>query len=549
MNRWMNATLPAAALGLVLAASQAHAGPKDDALLTAVKNRDAAAVKGLVTGGANPNFVFQDHSVALSWAVNRIDPDSVKALLAAGADPNVKDLDGANPLVLACETGENVLINQLLDAKADVNFVRFDGATPLHICARTSSPAVVARMLAAGAKVEVANAEGQTPLMFAAAAGRADNIVPLVKGGAKVDAATKKGFTPLLFAVNSGSEPAVRALLDSGAGVNYVSPAGKMPLSPEGVNALQLSLYGYLAPGQGQNDSVDRIAVAKTLVQAGASLTGWDDIGRQPIHAAVIAGDIELVKMMLAKGADPNALSRLPYMLDPTMDNSNSGAKTPPPPLDLAALGYRPRIMVNKNGGAASLQAPPAASTPLLFAAQLGNTELMKVLVAAGAKPDFTTADKNNVVMAAAGSGKFSAVEYAVSLYPKLDAVKEDGSSLMHVALGNARSPEMPQIVRYLADKGAPLDIRNKRGQTPSDATQRAAPAVKALFAEVLKAHPLATASTTGGPAPAGPAAGRPPGAPAAAAGRAPGAPAGARAPGAPVASASPASGARIATN
>ena len=312
---------------------------------------------------------------------------------------------------------------------------RFDGATPLHICARTASPAVVERLVAAGAAVEALNAEGQTPLMFAAAAGRADNIAPLVKAGAKVGTATKKGFNALLFAINNGSDATVRALLAAGADANYTSPPGLLRLSPEGVTPLQLALYGYLAPGQGVNDPVDRVAIAKTLVEAGASLTGWDDIGRQPIHAAVLTHDVDLVKQMLAKGADPNAMSRLPYMLDPTMDNSNSGAKTPPPPLDLAALGYRPRIMVNKVGGAASLQAPPAATTPLMFAAQSGDEEMMKVLVAAGAKTDFVTADKIDLAMAAAGSGKLNVVKYAVSLHPKLDGVKEDGSSVMHLAL------------------------------------------------------------------------------------------------------------------
>ena len=164
--------------------------------------------------------------------------------------------------------------------------------------------------------------------------------------------------------------------------------------------------------------------------------------------------------------------------------------------------------MVNKVGGAASLQAPPAATTPLMFAAQSGDEEMMKVLVAAGAKTDFVTADKIDLAMAAAGSGKLNVVKYAVSLHPKLDGVKEDGSSVMHLALARV-TPETPEILKYLADQGAPLNIRNRRGQTPAEAAQRAAPAIREAMADIVKAHPQPTAEAAAASAPAAAAAPR----------------------------------------
>jgi ankyrin repeat protein len=467
MKRWMIAALPAAALAL--AASHVQAGPKDDQLLAAVRNRDHAAIKALVASGANPNFRFADNSVALSWAVDRADVQGVQALLAAGADPNLKDLDTASPLVLACESGEVALIGQLLDAKADVNAKRFDAVTPMHICARTAPAAIVVRMLAAGGQANGANVDGQTPLMFAAAGDRIENFAPLIQAGAKVDATSRKGFSPLFFAVKSGSPKAVKALLDAGAPAQYAAA--------DGTTALQLALYD------------KRVDTASLLIDAGAKLSGWDEIGRQPLQAAIAVGDVGLVKLMLAKGADPNGLSRLPYRLDPTMDNSPTGVNTRPRARDYAAIGYTPKIMLNKYEGAGPVAEPAEPATPLIIAAQKGADEIMKVLVAGGAKRDFSTVDGNNVLLAAAGSGKLAAVQYALEIYPNVDTVTQDGSSVMHVALANSRAPETAAIVRYLVDKGAPLNLRNKRGQTPSAVAVRGLPAIRDLYAELLKAR------------------------------------------------------------
>jgi ankyrin repeat protein len=200
-------------------------------------------------------------------------------------------------------------------------------------------------------------------------------------------------------------------------------------------------------------------------------------------------GDVGLVRFMLAKGADPNGLSRLPYRLDPTMDNSPTGVNAKPRPRDFAALGYTPKIMLNKYEGAGPVAEPAEPAPPLIFAAQAGTAEIMKALVAGGAKADASTADGANVLLAAVGSGKLAAVEYAASIYPNLETTGADGSSLMHVAVTNSRAPEAPQIIRFLAEKGAPLTVRNKRGQTPADIAGRGLPAVNDLFNELLKAR------------------------------------------------------------
>jgi ankyrin repeat protein len=48
---------------------------------------------------------------------------------------------------------------------------------------------------------------------------------------------------------------------------------------------------------------------AVTAVSRGTDLTQRDSKGRQLVHVAAASGNADLVKMVLSKGVDPNALS------------------------------------------------------------------------------------------------------------------------------------------------------------------------------------------------------------------------------------------------
>ena len=457
--------MAAIAFSALVLATAARAGPLENSLLDAVKTRDHATAQALLAQHVDPNLRFEDASTVLAWAVDRGDGEAVRMLLAAGADPNVADPDGTGPLTLACENPEASVIGPLLDAHADwKRAVRFDGVTALHLCARLASPEVLARLLDSGLEVDVRKAEQQTPLMFAASAGRLDNMAVLIKAKADVNATTSRGFTPLFFAVKGRSDAAVRALLDAGAKLNYVSK--------DDVSALRLALYD----GQA--------GLAKTLILRGASTAGWDDNGDTTLHAAVRTGDPELVRLLLARGADPNGLSRLPYQLKP-VDPDGAVAKITPH--DYAALGYTPKIVVGRiEGGGPPAPEPPEPLTPLLTAATAGSVEMMRLLIAAGAKPDFTSTDGNNILLAASASGKLAAVQYAVDLHPSVGDVRQDGSSVMLLAM-MSRSPESEKILRFLADKGAPLDIKNKSGYSPLVISKFLGPEMEGLFQEFQK--------------------------------------------------------------
>jgi ankyrin repeat protein len=435
----------AAAFALILAASvPAIAAAQESTLSEAVRGGDRLAVDAALAQKADPNLRLPDTAPLLSWAVAHQNPDIVRALLKAGADPNAYDLDGFTPLILACQFTDTGIVGALLDAKADVRPVQADGVSALEICAKTAPPAILERLIAAGAPVENVDVNGQTPLMWAAAGGSSDNIAVLLKHGAKVNAASRKGYTPLFFAIKSGSPKAPLAVLDAGGDLNHAAA--------DGTTAIQLAIF--------QKD----FSFASTLANRGAALNRWDENGNQPLHAAALDNQVDFIRVLLAKGADANAVTRPPTVNWQTEPN--------------AGRNPQPKFV---------------GMTPLLIAAQNGRVEVMQILVDKGAKTGFRADDGANVVLVASVSGSLKALDYAVQIAPDLNVHNEAGMTPLHLVMAPRRgrgkpSPEVADMVRLLAAKGAPLMAKNERGQTPQDIARRVPPEVATAYTDALKA-------------------------------------------------------------
>jgi ankyrin repeat protein len=118
-------------------------------------------------------------------------------------------------------------------------------------------------------------------------------------------------------------------------------------------------------------------------------------------------------------------------------------------------------------------------STPFLLAARTADAELMRVLAALGADPLLPNADNATPLIVAAGLGTRSpgedagtesevveAVKVALELGNDIDAVDNNGETAMH----GAAYKNLPAVVELLAEKGANIDIwnrKNKQGWTP----------------------------------------------------------------------------------
>ena len=183
-------------------------------------------------------------------------------------------------------------------------------------------------------------------------------------------------------------------------------------------------------------------AAAVALVDGGADPNVADRGGNTPLHLAAQAGSLDLVKKLLAKGANPNART----------------AKI--------SLGGR-------GGGGGGFFRPAGEQTPLMMAAKADHEDAMRALVAGGADPTLKAQDGSTLLMAAAGSGHVEPVKYAWELDPHPAVVSDTGATVMHAAVtgtgGIATQAEICKVVQFLADKGVPMDNKDARGRTPID--------------------------------------------------------------------------------
>jgi ankyrin repeat protein len=436
----------------------AFAGARGENSAVAVSISDHAAIQRPIEANSDVNMLLPDKSTVLHRAVDRQDRESVALLLAAGARPNTADIDGITPLMLACELGDPVIVTSLLNAGADARAVRPDGVTALSLCAGRSTSAALEVLVEKGAEVNHSDANGQTPLMWAAARGDIDNIKFLVSKGANVNAMERKGFTPLFFALRSKVTGAAQALVEVGADTHAVLPDG-------GTSVMAAALVE------------DNVPFAVSLVVRGMDVNERDGQGRQLIHLAAASGKVELVKLALAKGADPNAMSQPP-----------SPAAQEQKPI----LGPAASKLARADGTNAPPPPPTPAKPPLIFAAEVGSLDTLKMLVASGAKPTINASDGTTLVLASAGGGNLDALKYAIGLDPDINAIGSQGKSIMHYAVSNTDPDVAIPIIQFLVEKGAKLDVKDAHGDTPGDVINRGGqPDIRLFYVQLLKRHGL----------------------------------------------------------
>ncbi|MGE0393952.1 MAG: ankyrin repeat domain-containing protein [Vicinamibacterales bacterium] len=342
---------------VLLAAAVAGAAPRDLRVPDAAERRDAAAVRVLLKQGVDAKAAQPDGATALHWAAHWNDVALAKDLVAAKADVNAANDYGVTPLFLAATNGSLEMTDLLLGAGARAGAALPAGETVLMTAVRGGNAAVVKRLLGAGADPNAAQkSKGQTALMWAATAKNVDVARALIEGGAQVTATTGTGFTALLFAAKEGSVEMARLLLASGASVNEQAKDGSTPLLAATVRGhADLALFlldqgaapdgavavaGYtplhwaaarfddslapIEPNQtgewkalwGMPDRKGKIALITALLAKGASLTakttrplprsGFGEmfLGATPFIVATGSGDVEVMKLLLAKGAD-----------------------------------------------------------------------------------------------------------------------------------------------------------------------------------------------------------------------------------------------------
>lgn len=446
---------------------------------------EVSALKTALAAGAEVNGRLADGSTALHWAVLHDQHEAVAALLDAGADPAATNRNGITPLFLAVQNGSPQVVSALLQAGADPNALAESGETMLMAAASTGKPEVVSLLLQAGALVDARDPEfRQTALMVAVREGQTAVVDQLLRFGTEVDARTRLGPTPvylppckgtgcgsegeginrsgvphrgerhdakggmtaLLYAARDGRVEAAKLLLDSGADIELHEANEITPL-----------LMALL------NNQLD---VANLLLDYGANVNVDDFYGRSPLFAAI---DYRNLDMNSEREDDPqtNMVDREPIL--PMIERliamgADVDARTkewPPEKKWLYALNDV--SWVDMTG-----------QTPFIRASAAGDVEVMKLLLEHGADPHITTYEGTTALMAAAGLNWTVAQTYTVSDEATLEAVKMNvelgadvnaTNSMGLTALLGAANRGANEVIKYLAEQGAQLDVKDAVGR------------------------------------------------------------------------------------
>jgi len=433
-------------------------------LVEAVKVGDHAGVRNLLRSQTNVNAREADGTTALHWAVRADDQELVRLLLRAGADVRAANRYGITPLQLAAVNGDASTAVMLLDAGANPNAVL---------------------------------PEGETVLMTAARTGQPDLLKVLLDRGADINAREKwYGETALIWAVAENHPAAVRVLIDRGADVNQTSAPLTFASRRNGQSILSLGNWPPLMYAA-REDALD---AARVLIDAHANVNATDPDGATALEIAIINANYAFAALLIDAGADPNVVDKdagmgpLYAAIDMHRLAVGHGRPNPRPTGQLDSVDIVRRLLAHKADPNAALKAPifqrqhtigdatlGKGATPLLRAAKSGDVEMMKLLLAAGADPKAALSN-TTALMFAAGFGwrdgspvapsydqgtpeeATQAIALLLDLGLDINAANDNGDTALHMAVTGRGSPA---IVRFLIARGANLEAKNKRGQTP----------------------------------------------------------------------------------
>ncbi|KAL5964290.1 Ankyrin-3, partial [Taenia solium] len=352
---------------------------------------DAAIL--LLQRGANVNQVTMRGETPLHFAVRGRHVDTVKLLLKHSASVNAKAKEKATPLHIALRLKDAEIVKLLIEAGADVQSESRGKHQPIHLAAKVGDIEIIRLLLEKGAQVNAGTKRGYIPLHIATKYGKIDAIRYLVdEAKADANATARNGLTPLHVGIYYEYPEAVEFLLSRGAEVTAKCKNGFTPLhlaakakTPEIATLLLkanaptdcLSQNGYsplhLASLEGE------FTVVQTLVNDySAQVNCSANDGLTPLHLATQAGRVDVAEFLLAHGADQNMQTRNGYM---ALHEAAYRGSAPLVRLLLAHPGKEGAINSRTIMGC----------TPLHLAAQQGHSQIIDLLLNAGADPKIRT--------------------------------------------------------------------------------------------------------------------------------------------------------------
>ena len=394
-------------------------GRYDSPLLVALRGKHVRIAELLLENGANVDVRGKRdqtplHNVVL-WSHNSV-VDAVQFLLTHGADVNARRSgDLCTSLHLAANNGELRVTQLLLDHSADVDSRNSKGQTPLHLVSR----------------LEMSLNERNRPGV----------VRLLIMRGANVNAQDMTRATPLHYASHRGRLEVVHVLLDYGAKANDQG-ATQIPLCP---------LL------ESNNNPHDVLILVEKLLKTGADANLQDENNLTPLHVALRKKWLELARILLEHGANPNAMddrgqSALQLLLKPTNYDPTSHD-------DLIELLLECGANVNAQD--------EKGVTPLHLASRMGWFTIGQKLLDHGGNPNVQDSQGQTplqfLLMGSKRTDWFRLAQHLLSHGADVNIPAIDNVTALHLT----SSYRLRQVAQMLLEHGAEVNVKNDWDLTP----------------------------------------------------------------------------------
>ena len=427
-------------------------------LLWMVRVDDVETARILVKAGADVKLANRHGVTPLALAASNGSAAMLKVLLDAGADANAPDPAGETPLMLAARVGKLDAVRVLLEGGAtlDAKDAQFE-QTPLMVAVRENHPQVVKLLVELGANVNARTRLGITPpfilpnsvpgfghgvgivrggspdrgrraptpgsmspLQYAARDGRLETVKILLAAGADINQVEANDITPLITAITNNHPDVATYLIEQGADIKKVDWYGRTALfaavetrnmdvdnGPPFENSIDRAPYIpliqlLLDKGADVNARTkEQLPIRQQFLRTTGTLEWVDFTGMTPFIYAARAGDLTVMRMLLKAGADPkietyggtNALmaaAGVNWVFDQTFwEGEKANLEAVQLCLELGLTD------VNKQNS--------MGVTALMGAANRGSDDIIRFLVAKGARLDVKDAEGRTAMTWAEG--------------------------------------------------------------------------------------------------------------------------------------------------
>lgn len=422
----------------------------------------------LLDRGADPSLTSVSSMNALHFAVMSRSTNCLSAILERGVKVDSPLANGITALGLSLFLGDMETFRWLLEAGANPNTRDRSEQTLLHTSAALKCVEAMMELIDRGADVRATDKLGRTPLMLAAMNGAEDCATLLIEKGAPVNAIDQAGRSATAHAMRRGDLEMLDILARDGADINFKDNHGNT-LAHHAVwaatnaeeciawcfdHGVSLDTQGsigatpvYTAVMYRQTNALKALLAHNADFQTPSTNDAWT-----PLLAAVWKQDVGIIRLLIAAGADLEATEtdgNTPMLIavqrgrnDVIQMLHDAGAKLNVCDKRGRSVLYFAAIRANTAtfsrlldlGVDPDIHAPPLNWSPLLDFAWFNKLEFGKLLLDAGANPDFEDETHQTAVYIATRRENADFVRMLLDAGATASVRASDGLTAWHIA-------------------------------------------------------------------------------------------------------------------